>query len=235
MKYPLTLAIFLLLTACAGTEKKLYSLPDGLDTVVAKAPLACQFTKQIAANKSSNWYFWRSPLRTETHDGLSNQGEIWERNNAGQLFYTRLFYNEKIALEFLPGDLSAIDTTPSWEQLGSLVDPKSLGKQLTLVSKETDGKLAIEHYKGNINGVLTEVDWSPALQLPVHLNKALPDGNLTLTIAKCGNNAKLNISPISKTELDDFRHLDYTDLGDMEDDPMVKHIEQLMGGHHHEH
>jgi hypothetical protein len=104
-----------------------------------------------------------------------------------------------------------------------------------LVSKETDGKLVIEHYKGIINGVLTEVDWSPALQLPVHLNKALPDGNLTLTITKCGNNAKLNISPITKTELDDFRHLDYTDLGDMEDDPMVKHIEQLMGGHHHEH
>lgn len=40
------------------------------------------------------------------------------------------------------------------------------------------------------------------------------------------------MKPITKAQLDNFRRLDYTDLGDMEDDPMVQHIEKLLGGHH---
>lgn len=199
--------------------------------------LACRFEKQTADAtnpKNSNWYFWRQAQRTETRDDRANQGEIWERNNTGHYFYTRLFFNERIALEFLPGDLAATNATPSWQQLTSLVDPSTLGKELSLLGKENLDGTAIEYYSGAINGVPTEVDWLPALQLPARLVKKLPEGSVTLTLAECSKDANSAVKPIGKAELDNFRHLDYTDLGDMESDPMVQHLEQLMGGHHHE-
>ncbi|MGZ8225202.1 MAG: hypothetical protein ACXWT3_01025 [Methylococcaceae bacterium] len=238
MKTLLTTSIILLLTACAGPANKMYALPEGLGEISATTSLACRFEKRIGAEnnpQSSNWYFWRAPQRTETRDQLSGQGEIWERNNAGQFFYTRLFYNERVALEFTQGDLTATGAAPSWAQLTSLINPKTLGKELPLLGKENAGNITVEYYSGALKGVLTEVDWLPALQLPARIVKKTPEGNLTLTLSECGNSAKLALSPISKAELDTFRHLDYTDLGDMEDDPMVQHLEQLMGGHSHAH
>lgn len=118
------------------------------------------------------------------------------------------------------------------QQLTSLVDPKMFGKELTLLSKDNSDGLTVEYYSGTINNVATEVDWLPALKLPARLVKKLPDGTVALTLSECNKGSKFVVKPITKAELDNFRRLDYTDLGDMEDDPMVQHIEKLLGGHH---
>ncbi len=233
MKYLLAPSLIVLLTACASLEKSGYTLPENLADISVTSPIACQFEKQSANHpQNSKWYFWRDAQRTETRDEASNQGEVWERNNAGQFFYTRLFYNERIALEFVPGDLAATEATPSWKQLSSLIDPNTLGKELPLMGKENIGKNAVEYYGGTLNNVATEVDWLPSLQLPARMVKKLPEGAITLTLSECSRKLSSSVKPITKPELDNLRHLDYTDLGDMEDDPMVRHLEQLMGGHH---
>lgn len=236
MKTLLTSSFILLLTACAGSATKSYSLPVGLSGVSAINSLACRYQKKTAGDKNrqpASWYFWRQTQRTETRDELSNQGEIWERNDAGQLFYTRVFYNEKVALEFVPGDLAATGAEPSWQQLTSLVNPDTFGKELALLGKADKNGMPVEYYKGEVNNIVTEVEWLPDLQLPARIVKMLPDGILSLTLADCGNNSKFKVKPITKSEFDSLRRIDYTDLGDMEDDPMVRHIERLTGGHHH--
>ncbi len=238
MKYLLATSLIVFLTACVGPEKSRYILPEELADIPITGSIACQFKKQVADSdnpQSSKWYFWRDTKRTETRDELSNQGEIWERNNAGQLFYTRLFYNERVALDFVPGDLAATEVAPSWKQLSSLVDPNTLGKELLLLGKENIGKNIIEYYLGTLNNIVTEVDWLPSLQLPARMVKKLPEGTLTLTLSGCSKETAATVKPITKSELDKLRHLDYTDLGDMENDSMVRHLEQLMGGHHHKH
>jgi hypothetical protein len=238
MKNLLHFFFVLCLSACAGSVKGTYPIPSGLADLASANQLACRYEKQVVdASKpqKTSWYFWRQKERTETRDELSNQGEIWEKNNSEALFYTRLFYNEKVALEFVQGDLAATSVTPSLQQLTSLVDPKMLGKELTLLSKGNRDGTPIEYYQGTINNVVTEVDWLPFLQLPARLVKKLPDGTLSLTLAECGQGSKFDVQPITKAELDNFRRLDYTDLGDMEDDPMVQHIEHLIGGHHKGH
>lgn len=200
--------------------------------------LACRYEKRtVGVNnpQTASWYFWRQKHRTETRDELSNQGEIWEKYNSGALFYTRLFYNEKVALEFVQGDLAATNVTPSTQQLTSLVDPKLFGKELALLSKDNKDGLPIEHYKGTIGDIATEVDWLPVLQLPARLVKKLPVGTVALTLAECGTGSNFPVKPITKADLDNFRRLDYTDLGDMENDPLVQHIEQLMGEPHKGH
>ena len=240
MKKTLIFLLSLSLAACAGSATKTYTLPNGLVDFSAAKQLACRFEKTIDTPntpQTSNWYFWRQEHRTETHDELSNQGELWENSKPGEFFYTRLFYNEHVALEFTQSDLLATGAViPSLQQLNSLVDPKTLGKELILQRKDNATDMAVEYYTGAINNIATEVDWLPALQLPARLVKKLPEGTLTLILGECGTGgSKFAVKPISKTELDNFRRFDYTDLGDMEDDPMVQHIEQLIGGHQHEH
>ncbi len=237
MKFFLTSSLIFLLSACAIPAKNTYTLPENLSAITTTNPLACRFEKQLINGQkpqSTNWYFWRDTQRTETRDELSNQGEIWERNKAGQLFYTRIFYKERVALEFVPGDLTAMGNTVSWQQLGSLIDPATLGKELVLQKKESINQVAVEYYSGTLNGVLTEVDWLPAMQLPARLTKKLPEKTLMVTLSECTQVSKLAVQPVTKSELDNFRHIDYTDLGDMESDPMVQHIEQLIGENHHQ-
>ena len=236
MKSLLIPSLIIWLSACADTAIKNYALPEQLAQPTDTSTLACRYTKQTsdAKNQSAtNWYFWRQPQRTETRDELSNQGEVWERNQTEQLFYTRLFYNEKVALEFVPGDLAATGVEPAWEQLTTLVNRRSLGKELALLNKTTSAGLDIEFYRGTINNVDTEIDWIPALQLPARIAKRFPDAAVTLTLSDCGQAAKFSVKPISKSELDNMRRIDFTDLGDMEDDLMVRHIEQLMSRHQH--
>jgi hypothetical protein len=235
MKKLLTPSLLLLLTACASTAP---TLPDGLATLTNPNTLSCRFTKQSDADPktpATNWYFWRQAQRTETRDERSNQGEIWQKIKGEQFFYTRLFYNEQVALDFMPSDLAAIGNKVSWPQLTSLVDPDSLGKALALQNKATVNGMAVESYSGTINGVGTEVDWLPALKLPARLVKKQAQGTLSLTLADCSPTPQQAVKPISETELNAMRHLDYTDLGDMETDPMAQHLEQLMGDHHHDH
>lgn len=237
MKILLTSSLILFLSACASPAKNTYTLPENLSSITTTSPLACQFKKQLVNGQnpqSTNWYFWRDAQRTETRDGLSNQGEIWERNKAGQLFYTRVFYSDRVALEFVPGDLVAMGNTVSWQQLSSFIDPATLGKELLLQNKKTVNQVAVEYYSGTLDGVPTEVDWLPAMQLPARLTKKLPEKTITITLSECAPASKLTVQPITKSELDNFRHIDYTDLGDMESDPMAQHIEQLIGGHHHQ-
>lgn len=235
MKTLLLTALIASLTACAGHTNR--PLPDSLAGFTPNTPIACQFDKELSDGKTSqhsDWYFWRQGQRTETRDEASQQGEIWEKNAAGQFFYTRLFYNEKVALDFVPGDLAATGSTPSWQMLSSLLDPSHLGKELALTGKENVNRIAVEHYRGTEKGIETEVDWLPDTQLPARLSKKLPEGTVTLSLSQCGEQA-IKAKPISKPELDNLRHLDFTDLGDMEEDPLVQHLEKLMGGHHHEH
>jgi hypothetical protein len=235
MEKPYIVLFILCLTACADSGQHPVSLPEGLAGLASSPQLACRYEKQVLdVNKpqTTNWYFWRQEQRTETRDELSNQGEIWEYKKPGELLYTRLFYNERVALEFVQGDLATTGTAPSLQQLTSLVDPKMFGKELTLLSKDNSDGLPVEYYSGTINNVATEVDWLPALKLPARLVKKLPNGTVALTLSECDKRSKLSVKPITKTQLDEFRRLDYTDLGDMEDDPMVQHIEKLLGGHH---
>ncbi len=227
--------IVLTLTGCASSTQDFYDeLPTGLNSVTNTSTLACQFEKQATTandKQHSHWYLWRTPMRMETRDELTQQGELWERNNQAQLFYTKVFFHEKTAVEFVPGDLAALGKSPSWPQLNSLIDPAVLGKQL-LLTQQRIGDIEVQHYRGKLQHAEIELAWLPKIQLPLRLWKKMPDEELVLTLKTCS--PTLPVQPISQTELNQFRHLDYTDFGDMEDDPQVKRLEILMGEHHHD-
>ncbi len=224
------------LSACTDFARPTFSLSEDLTKLASSPQLACRYQKQVLGGdkiQPTNWYFWRQRQRTETRDELSNQGEIWEATKPGDYSYTRLFYNERVALEWTHGDLMASGSTPSIKQVSSIVDPDMLGKELALQSKSDTNGTSVESYRGTVNNITTEVDWLPMLKLPARLVKQLPEGTVTLTLSTFSKESQFPVKPITKAELDGFRRLDYTDVGDMEDDPIVHHIEKLLGGHHH--
>lgn len=236
MKYWVIPALVALLAGCAGPAMKPETAPASLSGISPTAPLGCRFEKRVADGKTeqrSNLYFWRQAARTETRDDLSKQGEIWEQDSAGHLFYTRLFFPERVALEYSPGDLAATGTTVSWEQLEALVDPSAFGKTLKLEGTASFAGLAAERYAGTLGGVATEIDWLPTLKLPSRILKKPQETAMQWSMAECAEASRFSVQPISPQELAGFRQLDFSDLGDMESDPMVQRILELTGGHHH--
>jgi len=233
----LTLA---LLTACASSNHKIASsLPGNLHYLSSSSPLACVFEKMVieaGKESKSTWNFWRWPNRIETRDEMSQQGEIWQKDAGGRIFYTRLFYPERVALEYMPGDLAATGVEPHWEQLeAGLLDPRQLGARLRLLGKEYGSGLNLERYAGTLDGIATEVDWLPSLRLPSRITKRFPERLVILAMRDCRELSKTQTQPLSSQELDSYRHIDFSDLGDMESDPKVQRIMELTGSHHHEH
>ena len=240
MKMHSAVLLPVLLSACGHTPPiGKPELSANLTSLEGSAPLACGYEKTvIEAGKESKsaWNFWRWPDRTETRDGLSRQGEIWRKDTAGRLFYTRLFFPERVALEYMPGDLAATGMTPSWEQLDAgLLDPRQLGSKLALLSKKKDSGVELEQYSGVPEGVATEVDWLPALRLPARIAKRFPEREVVLALKECAPLDQAKLPPVTLHDLDAFRHLDFSDLGDMESDPAVQRILALTGGHDHDH
>lgn len=238
MKHRVVWTFVALLAGCAGpAPKPAAPEPPSLAGLDPSTPLGCRYEKHMThgqQERRSNLYFWREAQRTETRDEASKQGEIWQRDGKDKLFYTRLFYPERVALEYTPGDLATVGSTATWEQVAALVDPQALGKTLQVQGRTGFAGVEAERYTGTENGVATEIDWLPGLKLPARVQRKSPEGVFELTLAECADISKAKQQPITRQELDGLRHIDFTDLGDMESDPAVQRIEAQLGGHHHE-
>ncbi len=240
MKTSLILLLLIFLHGCATSRPPLSALLKGeLQSLSATTPTACTYEKSITENgvvASSAWHFWRWTNRTESKDELSRQGEIWQKNATGQIFYTRIFYPERVALEYMPGDMLAIGVQPNWKKIeAGLIDPAQLGRELRLVNRQQNSGLALEHYAGKTNGSDIQVDWLPSLGLPIRVEKQFQGQVVSLSMKECSDLAKGKTMPIATRELDGYRHIDFSDLGDMESDPVVQKIIATIGGHTHHH
>lgn len=145
----------------------------------------------------------------------------------------RVFHNEKVALEFSNGDLIASDTLPTWSHVWSVVDPKQLETDHKLNGSSTTQGLLIEHYTRSVAGRLSTIDWIPSLQLPMTVIQSSAEKSSRLMLERCEPAGQSAETETADPILLEYRHLDFSDLGDMESDPVVQKITALMGGHHH--
>lgn len=235
------LALVLVSLLTAGCALKLPHDSTKLDATALAAlsaddPMTCRYRKERVhgdPNLHSSWEFIREPQRTESYDGATRQGEIWERDTQGRLTLTHVFTDEKVALDYSTGDLKAAGRLPVWASVWSIVDPGLFGKALTLQGKTAKGGLVLETYAGQLAGVDTKIDWLPALKLPARIQKTSPTGTDSLSLEQCWPMAKAPRLPTPESQLNHYRHIDYSDLGDMETDPIVQKIVALSGGHAH--
>jgi hypothetical protein len=137
----------------------------------------------------------------------------------------RVFPGEKTTVEYTEGQLRALGTARSWQQLGSLLPahPAKLG--LKLVGTGTFQQRKTQRFEGQLNGERVVVQWLETEQLAAQIT--LKNRTITLQKLVLGRPALAR-----ETETKRYRRIDAADLGDLEHDPFVKRYGSLLNAAH---
>lgn len=174
-------------------------------------------TRSYVFIRASNW------VATLATNGVNEV--LWRRSADEQISMEQVFPTERHVVEFTPGDLKALNQKPAWKHLRSIIDPAILETVLkpTGASSELEGYM-VERFEGVANGASWEVDWSAGHLIPMRLQQTRSDRILTLTARAL---YPLRLAPWKLPDTDGFRRTDFSDLGDMPNDPAVRRLTKL--------
>lgn len=227
-----------MLVACGNSGKGVEPDLEFAKGQSIDAAMDCQYARHSAdASHQSDaaWYLLRAKDRVESYDEGSQQSQIWERDQNGLVSEMRVFRAEKLVLEVSNGDLLASGHLPNWATVWSMLDPDDLSKNLKPKGTRVIKDVSLEQYQGLIEGVETSLDWLREQALPVSLKRASSRGVDEIQLVGCWAPGKAPMQATTNAQLLDYRHIDFSDLGDMESDPQVQRISKLLGhGHSHE-
>lgn len=227
-----------LLVACTDSGKGVEPDLEFVKTQPATSAMNCQYARhsQDATHQSdAPWYLFRATDRVESFDDASQQSQIWEKDQNGLVSEMRVFHAEKLVLEVSNGDLLVSGHLPKWATVWSMVDPDALSKNFKRTELKTVQGVSLERFEGLVDGVETRIEWLKTAVIPVTLKRASEKGIDEVRLVSCSSPGQGLVQPTSDQQLLDYRHIDFSDLGDMESDPQVQRIAKLLGhGHDHE-
>ncbi len=210
------------LSACAHQSKPPLQI-HGLDQLPA---LAAEFETLVTATEGQGdqtvqryrWRFWRASNYIETKNLEDHTGEIWKKSANDQISYEQVFHAQRQAIDYFPGDLSVIGVELDWSALATLVNPSMLAN---LVADEPEIVLgrSAQRYQSLDNELGLELCWLEHEQIPASI-KFIDHGHKVET--RLLAIYPLAQSPWSYQQTADFRHTDFADLGDKENDPVIK-------------
>jgi hypothetical protein len=229
-----SVVLFLLITQGCAQQQAIDLSDLSLPKLNPQSSISCQYEKSDTkvGKEVGYWYFMRQPNRTESRDDLTQQGQIWEKDPKGNITMTHLFHQEKVALEYSSGELAATGKPSNWNMHWSIINPQQLKQNFVLQKSEDIKGVKASFYKDHES----EIVWLPDLQLPAAIKSHEEDAEFKSFVLKsCLAIDKASVRPTTETEINQYRRIDFSDLGDMETDPVVKKIEALLGGHSHDH
>lgn len=194
----------------------------------ALMPLSAQFETIDCAHpcqkpNKSTWWMWRTDSQVELKKANSNNSELWTWDN-GNANYQFLMHDEKKIIEYSQIDLKMLDIAADkvkWQALTSLVSQKDLGSmKKTGLNKQYQG-LALTLYKGEINGIKTDIVWIAALQIPLQMTYIYPQHQVTINLLN-PNVQTANVLASSEQALLGYQRIDYADIGDIEHSAQAK-------------
>ena len=134
----------------------------------------------------------------------------WNQIPDGRLKLTRFFDQEKHAIEYQPGD--AIDGgTLTWDQINMGV-PSTVKDSMALVSRSGSGCDMVEAFQ-SADGQMKFI-WNPEKKRLIEYQTPSVHWKL--------REQPLMTSQAAFALRDDYRTIDYADIGDSEDDPFVR-------------
>lgn len=182
---------------------------------------------------STSSYLWREPNRVETRDANGDTGALWERGKDGGIFFRKLYHQAQKAIEYYPDDLRAAGSNLSWDAIESTFDSELSGRTLKRVGKEIYLDREAERYRGEVDGIVMEVVWLSRERVPALVRKTTSNRVNTLRLAEIWPIDKAPWPSSTHAEIEQYQHLDFSDLGDMESDPFVKWV--IGRAHVHQH
>jgi hypothetical protein len=90
--------------------------------------------------------------------------EVWERDARGELSHWKVFPSAGRVVHYTPGDLRAIHTEPSWEQLATLLSPSERARLKRVGARRVRGR-TVTVLRGELTGGRAQLLWSDALGL----------------------------------------------------------------------
>lgn len=197
-----------------------------LDTSGDPPAVACRYesfqdSNKTARHAATSSYLWRDINHVETRDASGQTGTLWERSGEGEIVFRKLYHSARKAIEYYADDLRATGNAPDWKAIVSMFDPGLLGTTLKSVGHEIYLNRVAERFRGNINGVTVEVLWLTRERLPALVIKSAAQQRQTLRLAEIWPLKNAPKRSSSRAQLDQYQHLDFADLGDMESDPFV--------------
>lgn len=144
-----------------------------------------------------------------------------------QVALEQWFHEHRAVLESTSGDLHAAGVERKWNALAEIIDVELLQKLDGKGTKTVAGYKA-ERFRGKVGEISWEVWWIPELRLP---------GKIVQTKGKTRTETSLKVAEQGSLpqSANDFRRIDYADLGDLESDPLVQAILRDSHGHGHHH
>jgi hypothetical protein len=183
------------------------------------------------SNQKQDWFMDRKKNAISTYNGVNQQGELWTRNQDGEIEHTRLFMKDKKLVEYTTGELKTMNKFPNWGQLASVFSPKDMARLKITGEKMEFGKKVIV-LEGEINKVKTLVWWIPELQIPAYVLQKQGNIDSSMLLKEIFTQTPSEWKWANQATLDTFSKIDASDIGDMENDPFVKKLLE-MDGHAH--
>lgn len=209
------------------------------NSVQQPTEVSCRYvTKVFLHNKAkvpaiNAWYFWRTSNMIQTQDENGDHGEIWLRTINDTIQYRKLYHTDKTAVEYMPADMPTNNMNFNWDKLSNMLSQSELAA-LKWVKKTQVMNRNADVYKGKIGKQAIEVVWLTDEKLPASIIKKDKVGTIELHLVEIEALSVAHKKPFDVEEIDNYRHIDATDFGDMENDPFVKKV-TAGNGHHHDH
>jgi hypothetical protein len=181
---------------------------------------------------AQEWYLWRYPELVEKQDIQRGESELWRRGPDGQVFYERVFHQDKRIIEYVPGELRALRKYPDWQKLSQVIEPAWLQRALQHTGTTEILGRHVRRYQGQVDGVTFEVLWLEAEQLPALVRQVYADREAVLRLKAI---YAAHQAPWSRAQTKGYQRLDAADLGDMYADPFVRRVQHSTPLHSHTH
>ncbi|SJM89513.1 hypothetical protein [Crenothrix polyspora] len=200
--------------------------------------LACRYEMHIVPQDKSQteihktWYFWRTANSVQTQDADGGHGEIWQRSTTGNIQYRKLYHNDKTAVEYMPADNASNNISFDWIKLSSMLSQQELDSLKYVKKSEIMGKRS-ELRTGKIDGQSLEVQWLVDEKLPASIIRKDGVRTVELRLLDIAPLLTTQYKPVSVADIGNYRQIDATDFGDMENDPFVKKLMAVEGQHTH--
>lgn len=215
-----TIAIFS--TNVAAQEKS-------LGNIAARYEQITEFLDGKQTPQRIERLFFRDKNHVEFRSG--DIGEVWERDANGSLTLYKIAFAERAAIEYLPGNLRVMDNLPNWERLESFIDPASFAK-LEPEATTTVLSRAAKSYRIKKDRADTEIVWLTEEKLPGLIRSNYLEKIVTLRLLELTTQDDSAFKPTSIQELQRFKLIEFSDIGDKETDPFVQRLSQIFDHSH---
>ena len=196
-------------------------------TVAFDGPLpavAAEYRVQVRDNhgkQTVDWRFWREAHRLVRENTAARTSEVWELD--GQtLLHQKLWHDARRGVEYQPTDLQLAGVPVNWQRRALLVDPALLAS-LKLVGEGSRGGVPFRRYRGDLEGSKWDITLRTDLMLPTRIEHVQGKQRELLALQKAWAQ---DMAPWKPVDASAYELIDFADLGDREDDPFVRQIEE---------